>query len=269
VPIHSLGYRTDVMVRQLSGSLVEEHDDFLVVRTPANSGFWWGNFLLMPAAPTLADVARWESSFVAEFPGARHRAFGLDTTDGDAGAPAGLAALSLSTRVNAVMFAAKLHEPAQPDLELRAFDRSDWAQLAPLRSAVYPADGDASADTDAEAGFAARQVAASQELVARGHGEWLGAFHGGMLVAALGIVSDGSGAARYQAVETHPDYRRRGLARRLVYDAALLAADRFGARDLVIVADPDEHAITLYESLGFVTVELQVELMRSPTGQPD
>ena len=50
-----------------------------------------------------------------------------------------------------------------------------------------------------------------------------------------------------------------------MYDAAVLAADRFDARELVIVADPEDHALTLYESLGFATVELQVELVRPPT----
>jgi ribosomal protein S18 acetylase RimI-like enzyme len=268
VPIHSLGYRTDVMVRRLSGSQIEEHSDYIVVRTPASPGFWWGNFLLMPAAPSLADAEQWESWFAAEFPDAQHIAFGLDTTDGRAGDPAALAALRASAQVDAVMSAAALREPDPPDFELRAFDGPGWAQLAALRSTVY-ATPDDPADAVAPTEFVRQQVAATEALVARGHGEWLGAFDNGLLVAALGIVSDRSGVARYQAVETHPDYRRRGLARRLVYDAAMLAADRFDARELVIVADPEDHAFTLYESLGFTTVELQVEVMRSPTTTVD
>jgi len=265
VPIQSLGYRTDVMVRRLSGSVVEEHGAYIVVRTPASPEFWWGNFLLMPAAPSLSDAEQWESWFVAEFPGADHRAFGLDTTDGNTGDPAAMTALGVSARVNAVMSAAALREPDPPDLALRAFDDPDWAQLEVLRSTVYATPDSDPAEGGAEAALVAQQVAASQELVARGSGEWLGAFDHGLLVAALGIVSDRSGVARYQAVETHPDYRRRGLARRLVYDAAVLAAERFDARELVIVADPEDHALTLYESLGFVTVELQVEIVRPPT----
>jgi ribosomal protein S18 acetylase RimI-like enzyme len=270
VRITSLGYRTDVMVRRLSGSLVEEHSDYTVVRTPENPAFWWGNFLLMPAAPSLADAAQWESWFVAELPDAQHRAFGLDTTDGACGDAVALAALGATTRINAVMSAGTAREPKLPDFELRTFDEPDWAQLATLRSTVYEApDVDTSDDEtspeNVEAMFVARQIAASQKLVADGDGEWLGAFDHGRLVAALGIVSDGLGTARYQAVETHPNYRRRGLAGRLVYDAATLAADRFDAHQLVIVADPEDHARRLYESLGFVTIERQVEIMRSPT----
>jgi ribosomal protein S18 acetylase RimI-like enzyme len=125
---------------------------------------------------------------------------------------------------------------------------------------VYPTADTTKAGSEGD--FPAQQVAASQELVARGHGEWLGAFDHGLLVATLGIVNVGSGVARYQSVETHPDYRRRGLASRLIYDAAVLAGDRFDARDVVIVADPEEEAFRLYESLGFATVEQQVELTR-------
>jgi ribosomal protein S18 acetylase RimI-like enzyme len=264
VRIESLGYRTDVMVRRMSGSIVEKRSEYVVVRTPAFPGFWWGNFLLMPAAPSLADAERWETWFVAEFPGAAHRAFGVDTTDGETGDAKALVALGASTRVNAVMSSAALREPDRPALEVRAFQDPDWAQLGSLRSTVYATPDDDPAGAGAESEFVAWQVAASEELVARGHGEWLGAFDDGLLVAALGIVSDGSGAARYQAVETHPGYRRRGLARRLVYDAAVLAADRLDARELVIVADPEDHARTLYEWLGFVTVEQQVEVMRAP-----
>jgi ribosomal protein S18 acetylase RimI-like enzyme len=256
------------MARRLSGSVIEERSDYLVVRTPDNPGFWWGNFLLMPAAPSLADAGGWRSWYSAEFPGAQHRSFGLDSTDGRAGDPAALATLGVETQVNAVLAAATLREPEVPDLELRAFDNHDWEQLSALRSSVYPtADDEPTSAADVE--FAARQVAASQELVARGHGAWLGAFDAGRLVAALGIVSDRSGTARYQAVETHPDHRRRGLARRLVYEASVLAADRFDAQELVIVADPEDHALTLYESLGFAIVELQVELTSGPTASDD
>ena len=56
------------------------------------------------------------------------------------------------------------------------------------------------------------QIAASRALCESGSGRWFGAFEDGALRAALGIVADGDGLARYQMVETHPEARRRGLA---------------------------------------------------------
>jgi ribosomal protein S18 acetylase RimI-like enzyme len=92
---------------------------------------------------------------------------------------------------------------------------------------------------------------------------WFGAFEHGMLRAALGIVSDGSGLARFQMVETHPDARRRGLASALLHRAGSAALDA-GAETLVIVADPAYHAIDLYRSAGFADRETKVELTRRP-----
>jgi ribosomal protein S18 acetylase RimI-like enzyme len=270
VSVRSLGYRTDLMVRALSGSTVDDRGDYTVVRTDHNPGFYWGNFLLFSAPPTSADVERWRGLFAAEFPAAKHCAYGVDTTDGVTGEPAAIDALGVTARADAVLAADRLAAPTAPTgVELRVFRAdADWDQLAGLRSVVYDQDGDAPSPKDNadEAAFVVRQAAANRDLVAAGHAEWLGGFDDGRLVGALGIVSDGSGVARYQTVETHPDYRRRGIAGRLVYDAGSLAAERFDAGTLVIVADPEYHAIRLYQSLGFEPAELQVQLERTPPG---
>jgi ribosomal protein S18 acetylase RimI-like enzyme len=96
-----------------------------------------------------------------------------------------------------------------------------------------------------------------------GLGQFLGAFRGGELVAALGIVSDGAATARYQNVMTHPDHRRQGLAGHLVAAAAAEANRRWSADRLVIAADPDGPAVGLYRRLGFQDTEFEVQLARS------
>src|SRR3954452_20087955 len=84
--IASLAVRTDLAMLEHSGSLVEDHGTHLVVRTPDNPTYWWGNFLLLPAPPADTDRAReWLATFESEFPGTRHRTFGIDGSDGDAG----------------------------------------------------------------------------------------------------------------------------------------------------------------------------------------
>jgi GNAT superfamily N-acetyltransferase len=58
--------------------------------------------------------------------------------------------------------------------------------------------------------------------------------------------------------------RRRGIGSRLVVEAAHRAAER-GVRHFVIAAEPDYHALGLYESLGFQRVERVAGVFRRPT----
>lgn len=74
---------------------------------------------------------------------------------------------------------------------------------------------------------------------------WFGAFTDGRMRSGLGVFTDGTGIARYSSVETHPDYRGRGLASTLVYRTGRQRARNFNVRMLVIVADPGEAAIRI------------------------
>jgi len=261
VDVRSLAYRTDLMVRERSGASVTDHGDHLVVRTPANPSFWWGNFILVPGPPAPGDPAAWRALFSREFPDADHCAIGVDSVDGDTGPGAELAALNLSARVSTVMSASSLRPPARPaaaEFVIRALaGDADWRSAGELRLTLAREAGE---DSAGHLDFLARQAAAARTLTEGGHGWWFGAFEGAELRSALGIVTDGRGLARYQAVETHPEHRRRGLAGTLVHAAAEHAIARAGVRTLVIVAEPDGPADGLYRSLGFAARERQVEL---------
>ena len=76
----------------------------------------------------------------------------------------------------------------------------------------------------------------------------------------------GGGLARYQDVETDPGARRRGLAGTLVWQAGVYAAEAFGARTLVIVADPAEEAIRVYRACGFADAQGQFSFQRAVEG---
>src|SRR5436305_1575138 len=73
----SLIHATDLDVLP-PDKVVERRDDHLVVRTPSNPAFYWGNFLIFDAPPAAGDAERWEAAFAAAFadePRVRHRAF--------------------------------------------------------------------------------------------------------------------------------------------------------------------------------------------------
>jgi len=249
------------MIRCLEGSTVDDHRDYLVVRSPASPMFWWGNFILLASPPAPRDTASWLSRFAAEFPAASHVALGIDAADPHAADNSGLAEAGLRIERSAVLTTASVHEPPQPNDAARyrpLTSDEDWAASLSLRLAT-----DEGAEPAATRAFYQQRTADARRAADGGHGAWFGAFAGGRLVAQLGVFSDGSGLARYQNVETHPSWRRQGLAGTLVYHAGRYAIDRLGAHTLVIVADPAAEAIRVYRSLGFVHAEAQIACQRS------
>ena len=249
--VRSLGYRTDLMIRVLEGSQVTDRGEYLVISTPQNPDYWWGSFLLLRSMPEQAHP--WLEVFAAEFPGARHLTLGIDSGDATTGE-------TLDGMRAQVLTAASVREPPFPHTSAvvrKLVGDDDWRQATLLRSLIT------AGGPGADPRFLNARVAAERALAEAGHGWWFGAFVDGELAAHLGVVTDGSGLARYQNVETHPDARRCGLAGTLVWRAGQHAL-RCGARTLVIVADPAEGAIRVYRSVGFTQTQTQVGFERAP-----
>jgi GNAT superfamily N-acetyltransferase len=260
VEVRSLGYRTDLMVRVLEGSQVEDRGEYLVIRTPRNPTYWWGNFLLL-SPPKPGQAASWVAAFAAEFPAARHVAIGIDVTEISPVDIGEYVDQDLRLERSSVLTAQELAEPPRPNRQAAYRELSgddDWRRSAELTAAVNA--GEPGSDPE----FLHARVAAERALAEAGHGCWFGAFADGDLVAQLGLITDGSGVARYQNVETHPDWRRRGLAGTLVWQAGRHGLDALGASTLVIVADPLAEAIRVYRTLGFADAETQVGFERQP-----
>ena len=255
--ITSLGYRTDLALLELSGSQLTDEGEYVVVRTPANPTFWWGNYLLFrqPFGPGDTNVRL--EIFRRTFPDAKHVAFGIDSVDGVIGAEDELAAAGFTVERSTVMTASSVVAPARPNTTSQyrflASD-DDWEQLVGLSLAANPME------TERYEEFNRRRVEAERRLVETGHAKWFGAFDGERLQASLGLVQDGSGGARFQTVQTHPDDRGRGIASTLVHRASTYGLTALRARTLVMVADPEYLAIRLYRALGFNDTETQLQL---------
>ena len=56
--VRSLGYRTDLIFPAFDGQITDR-GDYLVVRTPSNPTFYWGNFLLFDRPTGDGDIERW------------------------------------------------------------------------------------------------------------------------------------------------------------------------------------------------------------------
>ena len=256
--ITSLGFRTDVALRVLEGAVATYRGDYLVIRTPDNPDFWWGNFLLLARLPGPGQGRPWLARFAAEFPAARHVALGVDTTD-DVETPEEFAAAGLQADRATVLTADQLRPPARPNTEaqIRPLDSdADWRQSVDL--AVRCFDGGEPGD------FLERRAAARRRLTQTGAGIWFGAFEDGRLLAQLGLFDVGGGYARYQHVETDPAARRRGLAGTLVWTAARYGREVLGTSTFVIVADPAAVAIRVYQACGFTARQRQLSFDRPP-----
>jgi len=260
--VSSLGFRTDLALLTSSGSVVEDRGTHLVVRTPANPTYYWGNFLLLAEAPVPGGEREVVAAFRTEFPEAGHVSIGIDRPDLTPEAHAAFEAAGLTVDVASVLTATGLVAPREVDGEVRELrSEEDWESRARLSWAIEDRD-----DEESHLRFARGRNVQEQLLVAAGRGARFGVFVDGEVVSTAAAFITEDGVARFQSVETHPDHRRRGLAAAAVHAAGQYALDRLGARTLVIVADDDGEAIGVYRRLGFADAERQLMLERRAGG---
>jgi len=256
--VRSLGYQTDLMFAAYDGEIIDR-GNYLVIRTPTNPSFYWGNYLLFDHPPMEGDEQRWQELFAREIgtpPLVNHQTFGWDTTDNEQGVIGPFLENGYHMEQSVVLTSRQLISPSNPaqGVMVRPLELdSDWAQSVEnqveCREPGY-----------AEAGyrlFRQRQMDRYRAMAQAGLGAWFGAFIESRLVADLGIFHT-SQLGRYQSVQTHPKYRRQGIARRLVSQSGLYALDHFGIKTLVIVAEAGSQAERLYQAAGFEIVEHQI-----------
>lgn len=260
--LRSLAHRTDLIFPSFEGQIVDR-GDYLVVRTPTVPSFYWGNFLLFRDPPARGDEEGWPRLFAEEIgrpPQVTHQTFGWDSPEGERGSAEAFLPLGFRLVESAVLTASSPQPPAHPavDLEVRPLrGNGEWRQA--VENQVRCRE-----DEHEEAGyreFKSAEMARYRRMAEAGLGAWFGAFLEGRLVADLGVYRSGD-LGRYQTVETHPEFRRLGIASTLVYRTGLYAREHMGVERLVIVADADSPADRIYRSVGFRPVERQLGLER-------
>lgn len=248
------GWQTDLAVLRLTGSLVDDRFDHVIVTSHENPTFHWGNFVLVTDADAADDAACWVEVFRTEFPNTEHIAIGLPRLPA-AGSWDGT---GLVVETNEVLFTETLPEqrPLAEGYTARPFETdADWEALVALDVADNARTG--AQEPAGYERFLRDQGRARRRMVAAGVARWFGVFDaGGTLRATLGIVVCDD-LARFQAVGTDAEHRRRGLAGHLLGLAARWAGDH-GATAWVIVTESTNPAGRLYRSVGFVPDAVQV-----------
>lgn len=274
----SLGWQTEFILHQLDARL-NPQADCLAVCTDSNPTYYWGNCLLLPAAPGDGDLAHWLARFqalVAEGRAAvRHVAIGVDAPRAGLDLPAWVAA-GFQIDETAVL--------ALPPGALRAPARPVRARHWQLRPIDWTTEVDAFVDLQSQdchpyepAGYRAfrrLQMARYARLAQAGQAQWFGLWCDGTLAADCGLIRDAAApgaVGRFQTVQTHPAWRRRGLCSALVHGVSAWGQAHWQLKHTVMCADPHDVAVGIYRSLGFQDVGASFNLQRNAPmdgGQP-
>ncbi len=259
--LRSLGLQSDLAL--LDAETIDR-GHYLVVRSPQEQGFYWGNLLVFAEAPKPGELQVWSALFEREFEDlseVRHQTFIWDA----ATEPCDLEefeAAGFKTVRTVVLTTSDLSSPKYPnaDVMIRELRREeDWEALLELKLLCRDSEHELEPFTE----YAKGRLRSYRRRIEAEQGEWYAAFVGRRLVASLGIFRSGD-AARYQIVETHPEFRRQGICGTLVHDVARRALAREDVNTLVMLADPEYHAARIYESLGFAPSETLVGVCRWP-----
>lgn len=261
-PLRSYGYRTDVALTRFDG-VVEDRGDYLVLRTPSNPTFHWGNYLVFPDPPDAASTEIWLASMEREMPGQEVPLFGWDRPDGAVGDVSGFLARGYELDTSVILTAAAVTPPAKraPDVAVAPVDTdADWEAAASVLVAAFSPRR--SGTVEDLASFVHRQLARYRRMQDARIGQWYCARVEGTPAATLGLVDAGGGVGRFQLVGTDPRFGRRGVCSALVFDVARRGLERFDT--LVMAADATYHAAKVYESVGFRPTETLQAVMKKP-----
>ena len=258
--VKSLGYQTDLIFPDYDGEIIDR-GDYLVILTPDNPTFHWGNFILFKNPPKSSDFEQWKKIFNQEIASrldVKHMTFGWDSIKGETGDIKLFVDDGFDFEKSIVLSTDEVNVPKKynTEVEIRPLSEDwEWEQARLNQIACRDSCHDIASYTR----FKTDQMLRYRNMVNSGLGHWFGAFLGKELVADLGIFQINN-RARFQSVGTNPDYRRLGICGTLVYEASQYAFEKMKSKTLVMVADEDYHAARIYESVGFKPTERQVGL---------
>ncbi len=253
-PLRNLGLRTDLELSRFE-ALVKDRGDYLVVETPGNPLFYWGNYLIFPAEPKEGDVSEWIELFRKEFahqPQVQHIALTWDSHEPGVDAPgfekeqAAILTLAPSALQKPPHFNSAIS--VRPLSSTRDWESALENQIA-CRMEGF--------DEGIYRTFKTTQMARYRRMAESGLGNWWGAFLGSELVADCGLYLF-ENIGRFQAVGTAPAHRRQGICATMIFEIA-----RQNPKTLVIVAELGS-ADRAYRSVGFGGTLSQWQLQLRP-----
>ena len=259
--IQSLAFKTDLFFHRFTG-VVLEYEDHIVVKTPTNPSFFWGNLLYFSHPPKKESLEKWINIFQHEFHSmsVNHMTFAWDSKEGIEGEAQDFVKAGFNLEKSIVMIADSVKKPSKLNsmISIRPIQTSEeWKSV--IENHVLCREDHFQEEPYRQ--FIIKKIRDYRMMLDQKKGHWMGAFLGEKLVGNLGVFSE-NGLARFQMVGTHPDHRRMGVCSTLVYHTACFALQEMKVSQMVMVADPDYHAAKIYQSVGFEPKEMMIGLCK-------
>ena len=239
---------------------VDDLGHSLAVRSLANPHAQYANHLFLPGPP--AELELWARRFADAFPDFDHVCLRWDDVPPPEGLLDAARARGFEPDDGVAMALETVRIEPRADLLIRPLRCAEFELAMDLDRLCHPGEEDGS---PGYAAFLRTQRGIEERWVQDGHAAWWGAFEGELLVGACGFADCGH-LGRFQSVQTHPEFRRRGVCSSL---AAVVAADglKRGLRRVLLAAEPDGPALGTYRRVGFVDVGTQYALTCTPDDQ--
>ena len=270
-----IGWRTDFLVHEGAAQILER-GDCIVVRTPGNPAYYWGNFLVLPEAPVDDALDHWLQRFAQEVatgqPLCQHVAIGVSAPYVQQQLPRWReAGFDLHVSVVMRLVPGELQrdvKPARGSVTVRPLDFAHEID-ALIELECSDAHG---FEIAGYRQYRQRKFTRYAELHAQGRLHWFGLWCDGVLAASCGLMREHAqpgSTARFQHVMTHPQWRRRGLCTALIEAVSAYGMDTWCCQQLVMLADPSDVAIGIYRALGYQEVDSEWALQRrAPQDRP-
>jgi ribosomal protein S18 acetylase RimI-like enzyme len=253
--VKSLAYQTDLAFPGFDGQIIDR-GNYLVILTPSIPSYYWGNYLLFDRPPGPSDFVTWREIFAKEIgsqPNIKHEAFGWDDPSGALGHIKPFQKSGYNLFQYSVMITPEISTP--PHFNQEVVVRPVTTDTEWERAALCTAS---ESKVVTEVNDRIKKQMDSWRAVSQDNkGYWYGAFLQDEFVGGLGIYKVGDTAV-IDSVVTHPNFRKQGVGRSLVYQACLHALEYLSVEKLLLEADNGSAAKRMYEQLGFETVEQQI-----------
>jgi hypothetical protein len=259
----NLGISTDLLLHAQSG-IVEQKNEYIVVRTPDAPEYYFGNMLILRERPRESDLVRIESAFADQVGGPpviKHRTFMWPDTELQFMGLEAYVEAGYSSTHNCVLVAEQSDlrlAVTKPVVHVRKYrDQADWDSW----TAMHLLDNSAPDSDGTYKRYLSHQQTAYKKLISLGFGDWWGAYLDEEQVGSVGLFFF-RGIGRFQSVITVERYRNQKICKTLLQEVAVRAFSR--AQKLVIVADESYYAGAIYQSMGFRRHQWMGTLCREP-----